>query len=475
MEDTRYPGIQHLIKQKIGASSVRIPSSILDSAINAIMTKWNCSSESDFLHLIKTTPDAHNDLIHNVTINETYFFRESRALDIVINLIIPDLLKTKDRITILSAGCSTGAEIYSIVMKIDAQYNTLMHNRFQYIGIDVNKRALDIAAAGSYTRHQLRGLAKPLINTYFDHDKRMEYRLKHSIKSQVSFKKINLVDTSQVSALSPCDIIFYRNVSIYFDTDQRIAVFRSLADLLHPEGTLFTSSAETIPHDLGILSLKNYQGVFVFKKDSASPTPPVNFTKRYSYGLKPGAKRVSSKKSRKDIPVVKKNNKVTIKQALEFARTGSFSKAIKLLDIIESSSGITYESKTLRAGIYFDQNNIDTAESLCNQLITEDPMKVEPHVIKAMIERLQGKYDNALSSLKSAVFIDSMCWIALYYSAEILKEQQEKSLAVRTYRRVIASLKDPVIHDYLLIVSVTEQTVKQIIRLCTYSIQQLAG
>ena len=102
-------------------------------------------------------------------------------------------------------------------------------------------------------------------------------------------------------------------------------------------------------------------------------------------------------------------------------------------------------------------------------------MKVEPHVIKAMIERLQGKYDNALSSLKSAVFIDSMCWIALYYSAEILKEQQEKSLAVRTYRRVIASLKDPVIHDYLLIVSVTEQTVKQIIRLCTYSIQQLAG
>ena len=161
--------------------------------------------------------------------------------------------------------------------------------------------------------------------------------------------------------------------------------------------------------------------------------------------------------------------------ALELSRTASFPAAIQLIDTIETAQGTTFASKTLRAGIYLDQNRIDEAEVLCDQLISNYALKIEPYILKALIQRLHGNPERALTLLKSAVYIDQSCWISLYYSAEILKELHENSMAARYYQRVIESLQHPVMSECLLILAVNSKTEKQIIRSCTYKIQQLGG
>lgn len=479
MNQIRYPAIRSYIEHHIGVSNVRLHNTVLDSSINTLMKKWACTSESDFLELIRRSKKARDVLIQYTTVKETYFFREPDFINLLTTKLIPNLLTKKKRLRILSAGCSIGAEAYTIAIAIDSSLGAGVLASCDILGIDVDPDAIDRAKRGVYTSYTLRGMPPRLFDSYFTSGSDNTFTVREHIRKHVAFSVVNLIEKQQLQNLPKADIIFYRNVSIYFDERRRLQVFSSLADLLTDEGILITSSAETIPHDIGILSLQSCQGLFYFSNETPQPRPEQQPRRRHTDMVTPRRSRqqrtdgsVSRTVQRTEENKKAAEERTPIQKALDMAREGSLSTALQLIAAIESARGQTRETTILKAGIMLDKNQIEEARELCDQLLHEDPMLLEPHLILAIIHRLEGDHEKVLSELKTVLYIDPECWMALYYSAEFYRQQQKDELAKRYYSRVIKSLSAGPQRDNLLVFSVNQKTAQQIIRLCELALTQ---
>jgi chemotaxis protein methyltransferase CheR len=174
----------------------------------------------DYYYLLKynNSEEEIQELYNVLTVNETYFFREKEHILALKDIIPQEFLKNnpKKHIKILSAGCSTGEEVYSIsIILRDLLKN---NNKISITGIDISKKALDIAKSGTYRKISLtfRAVDKPFINNYFDETKD-SYKIKDEIKENITFNCENLFDSSTLSSNNKYDIIFCRNVMIYFE------------------------------------------------------------------------------------------------------------------------------------------------------------------------------------------------------------------------------------------------------------------
>jgi chemotaxis protein methyltransferase CheR len=443
------------------------------------MKKWACTSESEFLELIRRSKKARDALIHYTTVKETYFFREPDFIDLLTAKLIPSLLMKKKRLRIISAGCSIGAEAYTLAIAIDSSLGAGVLDSCDILGIDIDPAAIEHAKRGVYTSYPLRGMPQRLLDSYFTSESDNTFTVKQHIQKHTAFSVVNLIEKQQLQQLPKADIIFYRNVSIYFDERRRPQVFSSLADLLTDEGILITSSSETIPHDIGILSLRSYHGLFYFSKEQPQPKPEQQLRRRHTDTIAPRRNRQqrTEESENRTTQRTKENQKAAekrtpVQKALDMARKGSYSTALQLIAAIESTHGQTRETAILKAGIMLDKNQIKEARELCDQLLHEDPMLLEPHLILAIIHRLEGDPEKALSELKTVLYIDPECWMALYYSAEFYRQQQKDELAKRYYSRVIKSLREGTQRDNLLVFAVTQKTSQQIIRLCELGLTQ---
>ncbi len=485
MTAIQYPRVQQYIRSRIGTSVARLSHHVIDSSIGLFMSQWDCTSEEQLLQLISESEDAYADLIHRTTVKETYFYREPQMLLFAVTQIVPRLLAQKGSLSILSAGCSTGAEPYSLAIAIEDRLGPAILQRCSVHGFDVDPKAITIAEKGMYTRHALRGVPLSIQEEYLQKEKdKPYYHIAPHIGEHVSFSVANLIDKEQIANLDSFDIIFYRNVSIYFDELQRKAIFRSLSERLNEGGKLFTSSSETLPHDIGILRLVQESGVFYFSKE---PIPEVKerriinpiIGKRQKHVPLPT--RIREHRKRRETvpakwveePVRKAQEKSPEQIAVQQARTGSLSSALQFIAQISPDHPSADRLKIVKAGILFEQNLKEEAKSVCEEVISRDPMSTEAHIILSMIYKIDSEFDKAVKELKTVLYIDPDCWIALYYSADIYMQSGEKKLAKRNYQRVIESLEKDTIKDYLLIFTVNEQTAAQIIRLCRYSLSQI--
>lgn len=134
------------------------------------------------------------------------------------------------------------------------------------IGADIDNDAVRKAEKGIYSTLSFRGLSEDLRERYFEPLPGNMYRIKDCIRDLVEFRKLNLLGDDYPSELSGTDVIFYRNVSIYFESDTQRHIFTKLAGLLNDNGYLFVSSTETLSHNIGVLSLVEIDGVFLYEK-----------------------------------------------------------------------------------------------------------------------------------------------------------------------------------------------------------------
>ncbi|MBF0200007.1 MAG: hypothetical protein HQK66_01615 [Desulfamplus sp.] len=229
-----------------------------------------------YLAHIKADPDHFARLVNLLTINETSFFRESRYLDIMCNLLIPEILTIRGSgygLSMLSAGCSTGEEPCSMAMAIAEKYGTEVLSRIKIVGADIDRSALERAKAGLYGLRSLRNLDEKLKQRYFTPAGPGKYLVRPFILNAVNYRHLNLVDDNDVASLGKTDLIFYRNVSIYFDDKTRSRVLTSLGDRLHEGGFMVVGSAETLSHETPSLELTEMDGLFLFRKKTTETFP----------------------------------------------------------------------------------------------------------------------------------------------------------------------------------------------------------
>jgi chemotaxis protein methyltransferase CheR len=194
------------------------------------------------------TPVEWDVLVELLTINETYFYREENQLKECVSVVLPHL-KQKFRsrpIRIWSSACSTGEEPYTLAMLIQ-EMKQFPPGSVEIIATDINKKVLQKAENGWYHRGSFafRRIPEGLLKKYFSEEDG-GYQINASIRKMVRFQHLNLLNEEKVAQIGEVDVIFCRNVLIYFDQETIKQVISSLHQNLAPDGYLFLGHAESI-------------------------------------------------------------------------------------------------------------------------------------------------------------------------------------------------------------------------------------
>jgi len=201
-------------------------------------------------------------LIDVVTTNKTDFFREPSHFDFIRKVAVPQLLKQRSRpdLKVWSAACSTGMEAYTTAMVLDEMARTGTRMRFRILGTDISTAVLRIAKAAIYTRDTLSPVPDDFVKRYFLRSRNRlsdEVRVVPELRKLIHFMRMNLMDTSY-PVDRDVDIIFCRNVLIYFEKETQRKVVSQLCDHLRPGGYLMVGHSESMVHSV-VPGLKQVQ------------------------------------------------------------------------------------------------------------------------------------------------------------------------------------------------------------------------
>lgn len=226
---------------------------LFETRLSAIAEKHGCASYQALQQKAKQdgSKKIEREIVDAITTNETLFFRDSSPFDLMQHKILPEIIDARTsssgltpRIKIWSAASSTGQEIYSIAIIINELLKDPKGYTFTLLGTDISDAALAQASYGKYNRFEIeRGLDKKFLQKYFTLAGDT-WKISDQIRAMVSFKKFNLMQP--LTALGKFDIIFCRNVAIYFTLADRKKLFNKMADSLADDGYLIIGSTESL-------------------------------------------------------------------------------------------------------------------------------------------------------------------------------------------------------------------------------------
>ena len=437
---------------------------ILIRALRHLAVKRGLGPDADLLQLLGRDQSAFADFLNLITVNETYFFREAAYLDIVTRRLIPELLERRnpgEKIRILSAGCSSGEEVYSLAMTLLECFGPTGTARFSITGIDIDSDAVGAARAGVYTRRSFRGRDAGFMETWFETLGAGQYRVQERLREVVDFYIVNLLDPLP-DALNAFDIIFYRNVSIYFKEEVQKRIFVSLADILNEKGYLILSATETLSHDLGVLKLVEMDGYFLFRKlnddgedvhqprekNSAAKacrcarpavTVPKTLRPRSPRGFCAGGATVSAEQEE---PEVTEAPESLLERVLLSAAHKDYENALQLIDRLLGQGADIMRAKAIKAEILFNLDRLEDSEEVCLEITAKDPMRMEAYLISGLIHKRKQDLDMAASLLKRAIYLRNDSWLAHFHMAEIHQEKAEYRRAAASYRMAMRCLEE---------------------------------
>jgi chemotaxis protein methyltransferase CheR len=221
----------------------------------------------DYYYYLRYDAEARTELTElaeALVVNETYFFREERALSVLANSVVPRLLETGVRPRIWSAACSTGEEPLTLAMLLDARD---LLGQVQLVASDISGRALQHARAGLYGRRSLRALPSGVMGRWLEPEGDGA-RVLPRLRSAIAWQRVNLLDAVELSALGEFDVILCRNVLIYFQDSTIATVVRNLTRNLRPEGLLVVGTSESLMRLDCALLCEEHAGAFFYRNSA---------------------------------------------------------------------------------------------------------------------------------------------------------------------------------------------------------------
>jgi chemotaxis protein methyltransferase CheR len=191
------------------------------------------------------TAKLEKKVVEAMTTNETLFFRDVHPFAALQSAVIPELIRTRSvkSLSVWSAACSTGQEPYSLAMLLDDRFPELQDWKVRILATDLAEGILDYARRGRYRQLEVnRGLPTPMLLKYFDRDG-TDFCLKDRLRQKVSFQSLNLI--APWPSMPVMDVVFLRNVLIYFDVETKRAILGRVKKVLAPNGYLFLGGAES--------------------------------------------------------------------------------------------------------------------------------------------------------------------------------------------------------------------------------------
>lgn len=243
---------------------------LLQKRLSPRARELNFDSFQKYFYFLQYDPraEAEFDQIYDlVTTNETYFFREPAQLQAFTEEIVPDILlrKAVRKVRIWSAGCSSGEEAYTIAMLLE-EAGYFEKAAFEIFASDINQQVLTRARRGVYRDSAFRATAIDLQQKYFTRQPDGSWRINDSIRNRVSFGRLNLYDQARVSLLGYLDLIFCRNVIIYFDEKSKKSVIGNFYSRLVDGGYLLLGHSESLVSLSTQFKLRHLRHDMVYQK-----------------------------------------------------------------------------------------------------------------------------------------------------------------------------------------------------------------
>ncbi len=507
------------IRDRCGLSFKQQTVDILRTAVKERMQTLELQNPAGYFSILQSREDEIQRLINLVTVNETYFLREPKHFEILTDHLIPALLKTTKpggRISILSAGCSTGAEPYSILIALLEKFGDSILEKVNVIGVDLDSEALESARAARFGKHAFRGMDPRIQQDYFVPLENNVLEVVDRVKSQVEFCLGNLAETTLPGTLGWFDIIFYRNVSIYFDKKTQKEIFHNLARMLTGSGKLIMSSVEISFHDLDSLHLQEIEGVYMYGKSPGlkiqipKPAPSVDGNATLNRTVPVFAKRTrpsrpAAKKSRsaheerpplrrgdarqdgeRSVPILaskQKNNiaqerpplgrGATFEDALALTQNDKPEEALRVLKALLESQPDCVPAYGLLAALSINLNRLDAAEQACRTGLALNESDLECHLLSGLVAKERGQIKEAQDWFRRAVFLESSCWLAHYQLAETASSRDQCETAAKHYNATLKLLDRYGLQNNGLAFFPLAFSADHLIHLCRHNLERL--
>lgn len=239
--------IRQMLVKRSGIALVPGKEYLVEARLGAVAQRFCLADVHAVVERLRGDPSGliAEAVIECMTTNETSFFRDVHPFELLRDVVVPDVLKTAGarKVTIWCAACSTGQEPYTIAMILRDKFGPSAESRFSIVASDLSSEVLAKARVGQYTQFELgRGLSAEQISRYFE-PRGSCHQVKDELRRMVEFRALNLIE--DWCEFPPLDIVFLRNVLIYFERSTKQRILNRVRRSLSPGGYLFLGGAET--------------------------------------------------------------------------------------------------------------------------------------------------------------------------------------------------------------------------------------
>ena len=276
ISDEEFLLLRDFIYQQCGIFIAENRKYLVENRLSNRIKELNLKSYNEYYNFLRfdgSRKQELNKLFEVVTTNETSFFRNPPQLEVFQRVVLGEALEQcrrsgQKKLRIWSAGCSTGEEPYTLAIILhETLKNDIGNWDIKITANDLSEAVLAAARRGIYNEYALRTTPKELVDKYFHKDGNV-YKLDAALKRLVSFGQINLSDKEQLKRVEKSQIVFCRNVIIYFDDDMKRKVINAFYDNLQPNGVLLIGHSESLHNISRAFQLEHHKGTILYRKIS---------------------------------------------------------------------------------------------------------------------------------------------------------------------------------------------------------------
>ncbi len=418
-------------------------------------TRFDFTDYQDYFRLLASDEAEFKELMNLVTINETSFFRFPAQFNALRDRIIPEIVDTIPRgasrqFRVWSAGCSTGEEPYTIAMTLLDSALEAMGHGIEVVGTDVSTQALERARKGVYPDRAFSNL-EPMLRTRWFDPVDGGHRPVKRVRDACSFHYHNLIkEPYPLALMSNWDVIFCRNVTIYFRVDSTRRVVDHFFDALNPGGYLFIGHSETLTSISERFEPVEIDGVFLYRKPPAKRalsfeeivarrqrrTDP---SRPRSESVRTG-RRVGTLSRSAEPPVEPDRVGALLAEAHLLLEQACAAQALVLADDALKLEPKNVDAHLLAAFAYADLGKLDEAMGQAEEVLRTFPLTAAARYIMGIIHQQRGDVDSALTDFRKTIYIDSDFVLAHFAIANLLRQQGKLADACRSYENTLRAL-----------------------------------
>jgi chemotaxis protein methyltransferase CheR len=451
LSDEQFRRVRDLIARRAGIYIHAADRDALRAHLLARMGQSGATSFTDYLRRLGPSSEGgeFQALLDLVTIQETYFFRDQAQFMALERYVLPELLKarsgTDEPLRIWSAGCSTGEEPYTIAMVLTDSLVGVACPPPYILATDVNQGALAVARRGIYGERSLRSIPAHYRERFFTRAGET-YILSGAIKEMVEFRPFNLMSTPYPGANGPgWDVIFCRNVTIYFKPETTKAAVRRFYETLGEGGYLFTGFSESLRYLSRDFLTIQVGGVFLYQRSGAGrdrarePRTRAGRRRRASALAPQRTEGLRAEPANQPGPAPGREVHSRVRELVD---AGLPDKAGQLLAPELERSSPPKKALLLQAEILLNQGRAAEAAVLCEEVIRREPLSVAGHYLLGIIHRTLENEDQAVEMFKRVVYLRPQHALARFHLGELYARRNEREAARREYANALRLLQE---------------------------------